>query len=61
LTASAIGIDGSPRRGAVYQLDYVMTPLGLGESTACPIANNANSAAHCTTEAPYPLVLAYAP
>lgn len=61
LPSMPIALAVNPRHGTVYQLDYVMTPVGLGESTACPIANNENSAVHCTTEAPYPLVLAYAP
>jgi hypothetical protein len=42
-------------------LDQILTPLGLGGSLACPTANSENSAVHCTTEAPYPLLLAYTP
>lgn len=61
LPSQPVALSINPRNSSVYQLDYVMTPLGLGESTACPTANGANSAVHCTTEAPYPLVLAYAP
>jgi hypothetical protein len=61
IPSAPIALSINPRRGTVYQLDQITTPLGLGESLACPTANNANSAVHCTAEAPYPLILAYAP
>ncbi len=61
LPSVPIALAINPRHGTVYQLDQIMTPLGLGESIGCPTANSANSAVHCTTEAPYPLLLAYTP
>lgn len=61
LPSAPVALAINPRHGTVYQLDQITTPLGIGESTACPTANSANSAVHCTAEAPYPLILAYAP
>jgi hypothetical protein len=61
LPSAPIALSINPRRGTVYQLDRIQTPLGLGEALACPTANQANSAVHCTAESPYPLILAYAP
>jgi hypothetical protein len=61
LPSAPIALSLNPRRGTVYQLDSIQTPLGIGEALACPTANSANSAVHCTAEAPYPLILAYAP
>jgi hypothetical protein len=61
LPSSPVALAINPRHGTVYELDQILTPLGLGESLACPTANSENSAVHCTTEAPYPLLLAYTP
>jgi hypothetical protein len=61
LGSAPIALSINPRHGTVYELDVIMTPLGQGEELACPTANHENSAVHCTTEAPYPLILAYTP
>jgi hypothetical protein len=61
IPSAPIALSINPRRGTVYQLDSIQTPVGIGEALACPTANHANSAVHCTAESPYPLILAYAP